>query len=74
MSYDATAQALRCPFCGSEKLEQKADGKTFAPRRVVPFAIARQRADQITRQWLGTGWLRPSDLSDTAVITKMAVE
>lgn len=72
MSYDASAQALRCPFCGSEKLEKKPDSKTFSPRRVVLFAVDKQRADQITRQWLGTGWLRPSDLSDAAVITKMA--
>ena len=71
MSYDASAQALRCPFCGSEKMQQKANSKTFAPKRVVPFAINRERADAITRTWLGTGWLRPSDLSDEAVITKM---
>lgn len=72
MSYDASAQALRCPFCGSEQMEKKANGKTFAPRRVVPFAINQEKAETITRDWLGTGWLRPSDLSDAAVITKMA--
>ncbi len=38
----------------------------------MPFAIDHRTADQITRKWLGTGWLRPSDLSDAAVITKMA--
>ncbi len=25
MSYDASVQALRCPFCGSEELKQQAD-------------------------------------------------
>lgn len=72
MSYDASAGALRCPFCGSERLEKQPDAKTIRPARVVPFGIDRSRAQSITRQWLGTGWLRPSDLSDTAVITKMA--
>ncbi len=72
MSYDASAQTLRCPFCGSEELQRKADGKTFAPRSVVPFEIDRKQAETIIRQWLGTGWLRPGDLSDAAVITKMA--
>ena len=27
MSYDASAQTLRCPFCGSEKLEEQKDQK-----------------------------------------------
>lgn len=72
MSYDASAQNLRCPFCGSEKLDRQADAKTISPTRVVPFAIHKEQADAITRQWLGTGWLRPSDLSEAAIITKMA--
>jgi hypothetical protein len=71
MSYDASAQALRCPFCGSEQLEQKGDTKAIAPSLVVPFQVDRDRADAILRKWLGDGWLRPGDLSQAAVVTKM---
>ncbi len=35
MSYDASAQTLRCPFCGSEKLHEEKDAKVLAPDRVV---------------------------------------
>src|SRR5437868_6351498 len=31
MSYDASAQTLRCPFCGSERLEKKPDAKEISP-------------------------------------------
>jgi hypothetical protein len=71
MSYDASAQTLRCPFCGSEKLEEKSDAKVLAPRRVVPFVIEREQAEQSLRSWLGRGFWRPGDLSESAAITKM---
>src|SRR5262245_35339683 len=44
MSYDASAQTLRCPFCGSEKLEKNPDEKEIAPDGVVPFATSRDEA------------------------------
>ena len=71
MSYDASAQTLQCPFCGSNKLEQAANATELAPRRVVPFAVDRDRAIGIMREWLGSSWWRPSDLADSAVITNM---
>ena len=72
MSYDASAQALRCPFCGSEKLEQQHDAKTLAPSRVVPFSISRDRAIEIMRQYLSRGFWRPGDLSKMARVAHMA--
>ena len=71
MSYDASSQTLRCPFCGSEQLEEKADAKVLAPKRVIPFSIDRNPATQTLRSWLGRGFWRPGDLSATATITKM---
>jgi predicted RNA-binding Zn-ribbon protein involved in translation (DUF1610 family) len=71
MSYDARAQALRCPFCGSENLKQEHDQKTLKPRWVVPFAIAEREATSALRQWLGKGFWRPGDLAKAAVVTKM---
>ena len=44
MSYDASAGALRCPFCGSTELVKQPDAKEIAPEGVVPFAIPREQA------------------------------
>jgi hypothetical protein len=72
MSYDASAQTLRCPFCGSEQLEKKPDAKEIAPDAVVPFAIERDQAEASMREWLGQGFWRPGDLAEQAAIVKMA--
>lgn len=71
MSYDASAQTLRCPFCGSEKLEEKQNTKTISPRRVVPFVVHRDAATMSLRGWLQKGIWRPGDLSTAAIVTKM---
>jgi hypothetical protein len=71
MSYDASAKNLRCPFCGSEGLEKKADARVLSPSRVVPFRISRDEAEQHMRAHLGRGFWRPGDLAESARITKM---
>lgn len=71
MSYDASAQTLRCPFCGSGEMEQRPDAEVLAPTRVVPFELDRERALGIMRTWLGNSFWRPGDLAATAVVTKM---
>ncbi|MDP6444931.1 MAG: hypothetical protein QGG36_22630 [Pirellulaceae bacterium] len=71
MSYDASAQTLRCPFCGSEKLEQREDARALAPRQVVPFSINRETAQKIMIRAASKGFWRPKDMSERAVITKM---
>jgi DNA-directed RNA polymerase subunit RPC12/RpoP len=72
MSYDASARTLRCPFCGSERLEKRADERTLAPNRVIPFRVGREAALATMRKWLGRGFFRPSDLSERAAVDKMA--
>lgn len=71
MSYDASAQSLRCPFCGSTSLREQPDAKVLAPRRVIPFALSRDDAQRALRQWLGTGYWRPGDLARTAQIENL---
>ena len=71
MSFDAKAGKPKCPFCGSVRLEAKKDSKTLAPNRVIPFQLNRQQAVASLRAWLGRGWLRPSDLSENAVVTEI---
>src|SRR5262245_37195446 len=56
MSYDASAQALRCPFCGSQQLEEREDATIWAPQVVVPFAFDQATAVATLRQWLKQGF------------------
>jgi hypothetical protein len=71
MSYDASAQTLRCPFCGSEKLSEQKDVKVLRPKWVVPFAIDQQAALTNMRQWMGGSFWRPGDLAQAAQVTKL---
>ena len=71
MSYDASAQTLRCPFCGSSHLENKPDAKSLTPHRVVPLNVDRDSAVANMRSWLGKGFWRPGDLSERAAVTTM---
>ncbi len=71
MSYDASAQSLRCPFCGSTNLDDKPDAKSLAPNRVVPLGVDRDTAVATMRRWLGKGFWRPNDLSERAAVTSM---
>lgn len=71
MSYDASAGTLRCPFCGSERLQRKRDTKVLSPQWVAPFAITRDEAVASMRRWLARGFWRPGDLSQRAAVVKM---
>jgi DNA-directed RNA polymerase subunit RPC12/RpoP len=71
MSYDASAETLRCPFCGSDGLDRQKDAKVLAPSRVVPFRLSREEAEQQLRAHLGRGFWRPGDLAESARVTKM---
>jgi len=71
MSYDASAQNLRCPFCGSEKLDKDQNEKTLRPKYVVPFQFNQAQITTALRKWLGSSFWRPSDLASTALVTNV---
>ena len=71
MSFDAKVGKPKCPFCGSVRLETRKDSKTLAPKRVIPFKLDRAAAVAALKAWLGRGWFRPSDLSESAVVTEI---
>src|SRR3954454_22080258 len=71
MSYDASAQTLRCPFCGSTKLEEQKDAKTLEPEFVVRFVLSESEALTRLREWLRRGFWRPGDLAQEAIVTKL---
>ncbi|MFT5523494.1 MAG: putative RNA-binding Zn-ribbon protein involved in translation (DUF1610 family) [Pirellulaceae bacterium] len=71
MSYDASAQNLLCPFCGSEKLEPQEDEKVLVPRYIVPFRVDRGAALGALKRFLGSGFWRPGDLASAAQVEKV---
>jgi hypothetical protein len=71
MSYDASAQALRCPFCGSLDMASQPDHKTLTPQCVIPFRLKCEEAVAAMRDWLGRGFWRPGGLAEQACIVKM---
>ncbi len=72
VSYDVTAQAPRCVFCGSvTRLESPGDPVDQAAQ-FLPFTVNRHRAEQVFRDWLGSlGWFRPSDLRSAGRLETM---
>ncbi len=72
VSYDITARAPRCAFCGSvTHLEVPGDPVDQA-EEFVPFTVHRERAEQVFRDWLGNlGWFRPSDLRSASRLETM---
>lgn len=71
MSYDAQASALRCPFCSSVDMVEQKDARVLRPQSVVPFRVSKEMAETTLRQWLGKGFWRPGDLSQTASLLAM---
>jgi RNA polymerase subunit RPABC4/transcription elongation factor Spt4 len=71
MSYDASAQQLRCPFCGSEKLTSRPTARTIRPKSVIPFRVPHRDVEGLIRKWLSQGFWRPGDASKDSVISKV---
>jgi predicted RNA-binding Zn-ribbon protein involved in translation (DUF1610 family) len=72
MNYDASAQALKCPFCGSVDLAEDTNSRgILAPEFVVPFALDRAEAEHRLRLWLGSSFWHPTDLRNAAALTEL---
>jgi predicted RNA-binding Zn-ribbon protein involved in translation (DUF1610 family) len=71
MNYDASAQSLKCPFCGSVDLIADESKGLLAPDLVIPFAIDRNEAEGRLRAWLGSSFWHPNDLRTAAQMTEL---
>jgi len=71
MNYDASAQTLKCPFCGSVELTEDASQGILAPESVVPFALERVEAENRLLAWLGSSFWHPRDLRSAAQLTEL---
>ena len=72
MSYDASARALRCPFCGGRDMERKEDSRSVSPIAVLPLTVSRETAEAALREWLGKGFWRPADAARASTIGEMS--
>jgi predicted RNA-binding Zn-ribbon protein involved in translation (DUF1610 family) len=71
MNYDASAQNLKCPFCGSVDLAQDKTSGILAPECVIPFRVDQREAEQRLRNWLGSSFWHPRDLRSSAQLTEL---
>jgi hypothetical protein len=71
MSYDASAQALRCPFCGSETLTAQKEAQTLRAKIVVPFLTDVATTDATLREFLQRGFWRPKDAAAQSAVNAL---
>jgi predicted RNA-binding Zn-ribbon protein involved in translation (DUF1610 family) len=71
MNYDATAQTLKCPFCGSVDLIESQSPGILAPDYVIPFVLDQGAAEARLRNWQGSSFWHPNDLRTTAQLTEL---
>lgn len=56
-----------CPFCGSNRVIQRAAPQDLLrPRFLIPFRVEGDACHQIARTWLGSSWMTPAALQQTA--------
>lgn len=73
VSYGANETARRCDFCGSPQVVSREQSRQpIRPESVVPFRIDRDAAAARFTAWLGSLWLRPSNLKMLAAVSEMA--
>jgi LSD1 subclass zinc finger protein len=65
----STDVAVRCNFCGSEKVNKAAFKKNIIqPQGIIPFKVAKQEGLDKFKKWIAEGWFRPNKLKALAAI------
>ncbi len=73
VSFDETATATECDFCGSAQvLEQEQNRNVIRPESLVPFQVERGAAKDKFSGWIKGLWFRPSDLKHKAKVSEMS--
>lgn len=61
-----------CAFCGSAAVADVADnGRHYRPESLIPFAIGRERAVELFREWVKQVSFAPSDLKRKAEVADL---
>jgi DNA-directed RNA polymerase subunit RPC12/RpoP len=65
-------RTTKCAFCGSQTvLQVQTNEAAIRPESLVPFAIAREAANERFGAWLAGLWFRPSNLKKMAKVQEM---
>jgi len=66
---DETEVSVRCNFCGSEKVNEKAfDQNLIMPQGIIPFKIGKKEAVAKFKDWIKKGWFHPNKLKHLAAL------
>ena len=61
-----------CAFCGSNRvLARNAAGDVLRPTALLPFVVDRERCRALAAEWLGQGWMHPSELRDVRTLREL---
>ena len=62
-----------CAFCGSNRvLARDAVGDALRPTALLPFVVDKERCQALVAEWLGQGWMHPSELRDVRTLRELA--
>jgi DNA-directed RNA polymerase subunit RPC12/RpoP len=66
---DETEVSVRCNFCGSERVNEKAfDQNLIQPQGILPFKIPKKEAINKFKDWIKKGWFHPNKLKKLAAL------
>ncbi|MBN1180561.1 MAG: hypothetical protein JXD18_15235 [Anaerolineae bacterium] len=61
-----------CAFCGSHRvLARDTVGNALRPTALIPFVVDQGRCQTLAREWLGRGWMHPSELRDVRALREL---
>jgi hypothetical protein len=61
-----------CAFCGSHRvLARPAAGDLLRPTALIPFLVDQQQCQARVREWLGRGWMHPSQLRSVRALREL---
>ncbi len=67
LSVAANDLSTTCPFCASNRVVARvATQEGLRPRFLIPFKLETQDCQSPVKEWLGKGWMHPSDLTRAA--------
>jgi DNA-directed RNA polymerase subunit RPC12/RpoP len=67
ISIAAKELSATCPFCASNRVTVRTTSNDgLRPKFLIPFKIETNACGKLAKEWLGKGWMHPSDLASSA--------
>ncbi|MBR3645183.1 MAG: hypothetical protein IKN54_02095, partial [Lachnospiraceae bacterium] len=71
VEYNATDNALLCPFCGSQLITEKEDSDERRPDGVIPFKVKEEQARAAFNKWINNSLYYPLSIKTPAKKAKI---